>query len=90
MKNVRLAFALLCILCINFFMKDSHAAPDSFHLQHIVIEGNTRIERDTILSQIDLKIGQNYTYDELDKALKKLYNSGFFADAALRLDQQHW
>ena len=75
MKYVSSAFALLLILCSSFFMRNGYAASESFHLQKIAIEGNIRIERETILSQIDLKIGQNYTYQELDQALKNLYNS---------------
>lgn len=84
MKNLFLAFILSLFLCVSIF--PAKAAGEQFYVQNIRIDGNVRIERETILSQIDLKMGQGYTHEDLDKALKNLYSTGFFADASLRID----
>lgn len=52
-------------------------------IEEIKIEGNQRIERQTVLSQLGLKAGNFYDSEALDKALKNLFGTGFFADATL-------
>ncbi len=84
MKNLFLAFIFSLFSCVSIF--PANAAGEQFYIQNIRIDGNVRIERETILSQIDLKMGQGYTHEDLDKALKNLYSTGFFADASLRID----
>ncbi len=54
-------------------------------IQDIQIQGNQRIEKETILAQIDLLPGKAYTQEEIDQALKNLFASGLFADARLEV-----
>ncbi len=44
------------------------------------VEGSQRIEPDTVLSYTKLRIGQAYTNETLDQAIKDLYASDLFAD----------
>lgn len=86
MKKSWLSFVLGIVICAYSCSAKARAALEQFYIQNIRIEGNIRIERETILSQIDLKMEQNHTHEELDRALKNLYATGFFADASLRVD----
>lgn len=52
-------------------------------IQNIQIQGNQRIEKETILAQIDLIPGKMHSQEEIDQALKNLFASGLFADARL-------
>ena len=47
------------------------------------VEGSQRIEPDTVLSYTKLRVGQNYTNETLDQAIKDLYASDLFADVAI-------
>jgi outer membrane protein insertion porin family len=46
----------------------------------IIVQGNHRIEVDTVKAYLPIKEGDNYTQEDLDESLKVLYNSGLFAD----------
>ncbi len=52
-------------------------------LKNIVIQGNTRVEEQTILSYIGLRQGLEFGRYDLDRALKALFATGFFADVEL-------
>jgi outer membrane protein insertion porin family len=47
------------------------------------VEGSQRIEPDTVLSYTKLRIGQAYTNETLDQAIKDLYASDLFADVQI-------
>jgi len=47
------------------------------------VEGSQRIEPDTVLSYTKLRIGQSYTGETLDQAIRDLYASDLFADVTI-------
>ncbi len=49
-------------------------------LKSIKIEGNQRIESETILSYISIKEGEDLNPTTLDETLKALYGTGYFGD----------
>ncbi|WP_227711429.1 outer membrane protein assembly factor BamA [Novosphingobium ovatum] len=53
-------------------------------IQQIKIEGAQRLEADTVLSYIQLRVGQNWTEAGADQALKDLYATELFSDAQIR------
>ncbi|MGN6356793.1 MAG: outer membrane protein assembly factor BamA [Novosphingobium sp.] len=55
-------------------------------IQTITVEGSQRLEPDTILSYIKLRVGQAYNETVADQALKDLYATELFADVQLRND----
>lgn len=57
-------------------------------IKSIRVEGNKRIEKETILSRAQLESGRVYSNDDLNDALKKLFASGLFNDAHVRIDGQ--
>lgn len=48
----------------------------------INIAGNERVERETILSYMDVRQGDDLTPDALDRIVKSLYRTGLFADVS--------
>lgn len=52
----------------------------------ISVAGNKRIENATILSYVSIKPNQDYDPEQLDHALKALYNTGYFADVKIHRD----
>ncbi len=49
------------------------------------IKGSQRVERETILSYLDIKKGQNVTKEDIDKSLKNLYATNLFADVSVSI-----
>jgi len=61
------------------------AAPQvSGTIKTITVEGAQRLEPDTVRSYIDLKPGDQYNREALDKALKALFATELFADVQIR------
>ncbi|WP_174285910.1 outer membrane protein assembly factor BamA [Sphingomonas bacterium] len=52
-------------------------------IKSLRVEGSQRIEPETVLSYIKLRIGQPYTAETLDQALKDLAASDLFADYSI-------
>ena len=63
------------------------AAPDPIRtIQSLNVVGNERLEPETVRSYIDLRAGDRYDRDLLDKALKDLFATELFADVQIRDD----
>lgn len=52
-------------------------------VKDIAVKGNKRIEQTTVLSYIPIKAGVDYSQEDIDQALKSLYNTGYFADVQI-------
>ena len=55
-------------------------------IRSITVTGTQRLEQDTVLSYTKLRIGQTYTQESLDQALRDLYETELFADVQIRND----
>ncbi|QGP78807.1 outer membrane protein assembly factor BamA [Sphingobium sp. CAP-1] len=55
-------------------------------IRSIVVNGTQRLEPDTVLSYTKLRIGQPYSQESLDQALRDLYETELFADVQIRND----
>ncbi|WP_206419841.1 outer membrane protein assembly factor BamA [Minwuia thermotolerans] len=62
----------------------SPAAAQQVMIEDIAVEGNQRIEAETVRSYMRLQTGNAYERKELDAALKRLYATGLFADVTFR------
>ncbi|MCX7350755.1 MAG: outer membrane protein assembly factor BamA, partial [Alphaproteobacteria bacterium] len=49
----------------------------------VVVEGNQRIESDTITSYVQVSRGENVTPEKIDASLKALFQTGLFADVQI-------
>ncbi|MDO9489935.1 MAG: outer membrane protein assembly factor BamA, partial [Sphingomonadaceae bacterium] len=62
-------------------------APDPIGtVRQIIVQGNERLEAETVRSYIGLSPGDEYDRTRLDQALKTLYATELFADATIRDD----
>jgi outer membrane protein insertion porin family len=59
-------------------------APEPQVIQRIEVQGEQRLEGDTILSYIRLRAGQAYSETAADQALKDLYATELFSDVQIR------
>lgn len=64
----------------------NNTSTDETTLSSIVVSGNQRIEASTIETYMGLTEGQSVTRYDIDNALKKLYDTGFFADIQMKQD----
>lgn len=53
-------------------------------IKTVTVEGAQRLEPDTVRSYIDLKPGEPYNREAIDRALKALYATELFADVQIR------
>ena len=55
-------------------------------IRKIEVEGNQRIERDTVVSYMAIQEGDAYSASKVDSSLKQLFDTGLFADVNIRRD----
>ena len=53
-------------------------------IRSIAVSGNQRLEPETVLSYMKLRVGEPYTRERLDEALRDLYDTELFADVQIR------
>jgi len=56
-------------------------------IQTIVVEGAQRLEPTTVMSYMKLRVGQPYTQEAADQALKDLFETELFKDVSIRNNQ---
>lgn len=61
-------------------------APAAGTIRSVAVTGQQRLEPDTVLSYTKLRIGQPFTQESLDQALRDLYETELFADVQIRND----
>lgn len=61
----------------------SAGLPGTGVVRSIGVEGNERIEAETVISYISLRVGQPYDRERLDQALRDLYATELFADVVI-------
>ncbi|EQB06745.1 membrane protein, partial [Sphingobium quisquiliarum P25] len=62
------------------------AVPAAGTIRSVAVTGQQRLEPDTVLSYTKLRVGQPYTQETLDQALRDLYETELFADVQIRND----
>lgn len=61
--------------------------PEASVIRSIAVNGNQRLEPETVMSYIKLRVGEPYDRERLDEALRDLYGTDLFADVAIRDNQ---
>jgi outer membrane protein insertion porin family len=58
-------------------------APGSGIIRSLTVQGNQRLEPETVISYMSLRLGEPYTPERLDEALRDLYATELFADVTI-------
>lgn len=74
----RFFIVLICFLSLSTALRAET-------LRAIDVEGNRRVETPTIMSYIDVKVGENVTEARVEEILKNLFATGLFADVVVEL-----
>ena len=61
--------------------------PQASVIRSIAVTGNQRLEPETVVSYVKLRVGEPYDRERLDEALRDLYATDLFADATIRDNQ---
>ena len=75
---MKFIITLLLITSLSFTVKAEV-------INNIIVNNNDRISKNTILTYGDIKIGANYSSDDLNDILKNLYETNFFEDVSLKI-----
>lgn len=52
-------------------------------VQRIEVRGNTRVDADTVRNTVAISPGQSFTGDDIDAAVKRLFDTGLFSDVRI-------
>ena len=80
MKKIFLNFFLILIFSTNLSFSNE--------INEIKIIGNKRISNETIIVLGDIKSGQHFTNKNLNNTLRKLYETNFFSDINITLENK--
>jgi outer membrane protein insertion porin family len=73
---------LLLVSCATMVSAPSQA--EIVKADRIAVSGNYRLEAPTILQYADLQEGREYRYSDLNNAVKRLYQTGYFSEVSLQ------
>lgn len=76
--------ALVAALIVTLAVRSPAVAQQNDTIQQVVVDGNQRIEAETIRSYLSVAEGDNFDSARIDKSLKALFATGLFADVSIR------
>ncbi len=85
-RRVAFAVVLAVTAAAPMLVALSVVAPQSAEAavaSSISVQGNQRIEADTIKTYLTIKPGKSYTAEDIDTSVKALYETGLFSDVAI-------
>jgi len=80
-ENLKIIILLIFIFLLNISIGNAQNKDDI--ISKIIIEGNQRVEIETINSYINISKGDAFNSDILNKTLKSLFSTGFFSDVKI-------
>lgn len=75
---------LLIALTLSLFTFDASNAQQGGTVKEITVQGNQRVEAETVKSYLTLAEGDPFDENKIDKSLKALFGTGLFADVTIR------
>lgn len=71
------------------YAQDASASPNQTNgqfINNVTVRGNQRVESQTVLAYLNLEAGQSYTAQDINAAMKRLFDTGFFSDVRVQRD----
>ena len=81
---IKLPLLVTCIILIIFNIAFNTLKADI--INDVKVENNKRVTKESIISFGNIKLGEDYDSQMLNQVLKDLYNSSFFSDIKLKID----
>lgn len=75
---------LLSVLCFSVALLVSGAA-SAAKISAIDVTGNKRVETATVISFLDMKVGDDVTTEAINAAVDRAFDSGLFADVSIEI-----
>ena len=72
-----LSFVCIAILAQMAFSK-SFAEDKKYHVERVMLHGNAHIPDESVLYYLGITTERDYTKSEIDRMIKKAYDTGFF------------
>ena len=76
-------FFFLSLLFLSFMTLKSY----STIIQKVEVKNNNRISSETVITYGNIEIGKDYSQNDLNNIIKKLYETNFFKNISLRVDK---
>lgn len=86
--NIKIARLFAVISASIFILVNSAVAQEVYNASSIVIDGIKRVEEDTVISYLEVKVGDKITKDNLNSSIKRLYSTGLFSEVFVRSDKE--
>ncbi|MGY8993951.1 MAG: POTRA domain-containing protein, partial [Rhodospirillales bacterium] len=83
-----IALVLIVGLTITSGLLVTTSAEAQQSVDAIVVEGNERIEAETVRSYISISAGDSFNAETVNRSLKTLFATGLFADVTIRREAQ--
>ncbi len=87
-RGLLAALAVLCSVPLSLGLSasfgDLSASAQSTVIRSIVVEGNRRVEPETVRSYLTFSSGDTYDPAEVNQSLKTLFATGLFQDVRIR------
>ncbi len=79
LSNIRRLFVFLAAITLS--LSCSSAFADT--VKNIVVEDNQRVETATVISYMDLKVGDSFDQKKINSSLKNMFDTGLFSDVSI-------
>ncbi len=83
-RFIQLPGVLVVVLMLISGLRPSAAQEPGRIVEEIRVEGNQRIEAETVFSYMVIAVGDPFDPERIDRSLKSLFATGLFADVTLR------
>ncbi len=83
-RFIQLPGVLVVVLLLISGVRPSAAQEPGRIVEEIRVEGNQRIEAETVFSYMVIAVGDPFDPERIDRSLKSLFATGLFADVTLR------
>lgn len=77
-----LVLSVLVLISFGAHAQGTTGAGDT--ARYVKVEGSERVDPQTVMAYLKINPGERYTREDLNAALKNLYDTGLFADVTLR------
>ena len=88
-SKFRIFFILLLFFTLFNLSSPKSETNRNIIISNIIVKNNQRIDKETIISYLNIDPGDKVNYEILNRKLKKMYNLGLFSDIKFRVSNNN-